>query len=148
MKIEHITRPLKITHSANDNTTKLLLVKRGRQRAAPSRHCMATVTTERNELLTNSQEFISALESILEKEQVTCLGYVNHDFDNKSFTTVVGLAESHISVHTWPERSAVQLDVFLCNYIHDNTAKCQRIFDAITEYFDPQKVDATYLERF
>jgi S-adenosylmethionine decarboxylase len=112
-----------------------------------SRHCLATVVVIDPDVLTDSPSFIKALTEILEKEQVQCVGYVNHDFDNNSFTTVVGLAESHISVHTWPERSVVQLDVFLCNYMHDNTEKCQRIFDAIVSYFGAKRVEAQYVER-
>jgi len=30
-------------------------------------------------------------------------------------TGVVLLAESHVAVHTWPERGAVTLDVYVCN---------------------------------
>jgi S-adenosylmethionine decarboxylase len=112
-----------------------------------SKHCLGTVIVSDPAVLTDSKSFVVALEKILKKEKVTCLGYVNHDFYNDSFTTVVALSESHISVHTWPERYAVQLDVFLCNYMHDNTKKCQRIFDAIVNYFGPIEVDASIIDR-
>lgn len=39
-----------------------------------------------------------------------------HDFGEKMGKTgVVLLAESHISVHTWPETNYAAIDVFVCN---------------------------------
>ena len=35
-------------------------------------------------------------------------------FTNKGITAVAVLAESHISVHTWPERDYVAIDCFTC----------------------------------
>ncbi len=112
-----------------------------------SKHCLATVVVADPSVLMESDKFLKALREILDKEQVQCLGQVKHDFYNKSFTAVVALAESHISVHTWPERSAVQLDVFLCNYIHNNREKSERIFNAIVQYFGPIEVDSTFVDR-
>lgn len=87
------------------------------------------------------------LHKVLKKEGVQCVGEVSHDFYNNSFTSVFVLAESHVSIHTWPERHAVQLDVFLCNYMNDNTDKCKRIFESIIEYFEPTEVDRIYVDR-
>ena len=33
------------------------------------------------------------------------------------------LAESHLAIHTWPERRGVTLDVYVCNFTADNTGK-------------------------
>ncbi len=112
-----------------------------------SRHCLATVVVNDPHKLVDSKSFILALHEILEGEDVECLGDVTHDFNNKSFTSVIALAESHISVHTWPERLAVQLDVFLCNYMNDNTDKCERLFDAIVDYFGAAEVNKAYIDR-
>jgi len=90
---------------------------------------------------------LSAVRDILSEHDVVVLGEVAHEFPNKSFTLLVGLAESHISIHTWPERLTVQLDVFLCNYVNDNTAKCESIYDAIAEYFEPFENNQTIIER-
>ena len=34
-------------------------------------------------------------------------------------TGVALLAESHISIHTWPEHGYAAIDIFLCGYRHD-----------------------------
>jgi S-adenosylmethionine decarboxylase proenzyme len=42
-------------------------------------------------------------------------------------TGVVLLAESHLAVHTWPERSGVTLDVYVCNLGEDNSARAEAL---------------------
>jgi spermidine synthase len=36
------------------------------------------------------------------------------------------LAESHLALHTWPERAGVTLDVYVCNFSTDNSARPSR----------------------
>ena len=40
-------------------------------------------------------------------------------------TGVVLLAESHLAVHTWPELAAATLDVYVCNFGADNSARAR-----------------------
>jgi S-adenosylmethionine decarboxylase len=55
-------------------------------------------------------------------------------------TGVVLLAESHIAIHTWPEKAAVTLDVYVCNYGADNSAKARRLMTLLAEGFDPEEM--------
>src|SRR5512134_1267310 len=48
------------------------------------------------------------------------------------------LAESHLAIHTWPERRGVTLDVYVCNFTGDNTTKAQQVFDALMLAFRPK----------
>ena len=60
--------------------------------------------------------------------QLTAVGELFHRFaDAGGVTGVVLLAESHLVVHTWPELGAVTLDVYVCNFGGDNTAKVERL---------------------
>jgi len=52
-------------------------------------------------------------------------------------TGAVLLAESHLAVHTWPERRGVTLDVYVCNFTDDNGGKAQQLFDALMIAFRP-----------
>ncbi len=45
------------------------------------------------------------------------------------------LAESHLAVHTWPERRGVTLDVYVCNFEADNSSKAERLMGALEEAF-------------
>jgi S-adenosylmethionine decarboxylase len=110
-------------------------------------HYLGTIFTENTERLLNSQSCIKHVVDILENEDVQTLGHIVSDFDNKSYTVVFSLAESHISIHTWPEKNAVQIDVFLCNYFNDNTKKSQKIFESICDFFDPYELEVKRIKR-
>ena len=53
-------------------------------------------------------------------------------------TGVVLLAESHLAVHTWPELAAVTLDVYVCNFGTDNSARAHALADRLIAAFEPR----------
>ena len=52
-------------------------------------------------------------------------------------TATVLLAESHLCVHTWPEMGAVTLDVYVCNFGGDHSAKAHALLHALLGLFQP-----------
>jgi S-adenosylmethionine decarboxylase len=52
-------------------------------------------------------------------------------------TGMVLLAESHLAVHTWPERGAVTLDVYVCNSGADNSPRAEQVLAALIAAFAP-----------
>lgn len=44
----------------------------------------------------------------------TELGVLAHHFDPQGVSVVVMLAESHVSLHTWPEDGCAYVDAFTC----------------------------------
>src|SRR5512147_385766 len=61
--------------------------------------------------------------------------------DESGITGVVLLAESHLAVHTWPELGAVTLDVYVCNFGADNTARAHALAERIVAAFAPASVE-------
>ncbi|MEO0982879.1 MAG: adenosylmethionine decarboxylase [Pseudomonadota bacterium] len=55
---------------------------------------------------------------------------------------VAVLAESHISIHTWPERDYAALDVFMCG-----DADPEKSIDILRAAFRPERVDVRNLLR-
>ncbi len=62
-------------------------------------------------------------------------------------TGVILLAESHLAVHTWPELGGVTLDVYVCNYGADNSAKAEALMRSLIEAFAPAEVKRQVLRR-
>jgi S-adenosylmethionine decarboxylase len=62
-------------------------------------------------------------------------------------TATVLLAESHLCVHTWPEQHAVTLDVYVCNFGGDHSAKAQALMAALCALFEPSQVTHHRLQR-
>jgi S-adenosylmethionine decarboxylase len=112
-----------------------------------STHFIGTIISQNGNKLLDGYGCLEVVRVIIKEHDAQCLGELMHEFPNKSFTLLLSMAESHISIHTWPERFTVQLDVFLCNYLNDNSKKCKNIYDDIVEYFDPQEINTTALER-
>ena len=54
---------------------------------------------------------------------LTVVGERFFQFEPQGVTGTVLLAESHIAIHTWPEAGFVTVDVYVCNYTTDNTAR-------------------------
>jgi S-adenosylmethionine decarboxylase len=69
------------------------------------------------------------------------VGDVVHSFGpaGSGVTGVVLLAESHLAVHTWPELGAVTIDVYVCNFGQDNSAKAHELLRLIEEPFAAQQ---------
>ena len=65
----------------------------------------------------------------------------------QGITGVVLLAESHLAVHTWPEIASVTLDVYVCNFGADHSAKAQRLLDGLLALFMPREVVRNSLQR-
>ncbi|RLI08761.1 adenosylmethionine decarboxylase [Candidatus Bathyarchaeota archaeon] len=42
------------------------------------------------------------------------MGVLFHKFEPQGVTGVVAIAESHISIHTWPEYGYAAIDIFTC----------------------------------
>lgn len=71
---------------------------------------------------------------------LTAVGSLFHAFGKDGGVTgVVVLAESHLSVHTWPESAYVTLDVYVCNYTENNRPKAQKLFNELQAAFNPSE---------
>ena len=62
-------------------------------------------------------------------------------------TGVVLLAESHLTVHTWPEIGAVTLDIYVCNIDADNSQRAQTALDTLIAAFAPGRIERHALQR-
>jgi S-adenosylmethionine decarboxylase len=79
---------------------------------------------------------------------LTAVGALFHSFgDDAGVTGVVVLAESHLSVHTWPEDGYVTLDVYVCSHSTDNRAQAQQLFDTLTHAFAPSEARRQQIDR-
>lgn len=76
---------------------------------------------------------------LVTKAGLAAVGECFHQFgDSGGVTGVVVLAESHLSIHTWPEKRYVTLDVFVCNMNCDNRAKARQLFATLVALFQAE----------
>lgn len=60
--------------------------------------------------------------------------------DQGGITGLILVSESHIAIHTWPEKRFLNLDIFLCNFKKDNSLKIKKTFQAFQIIFQPKKI--------
>ena len=70
---------------------------------------------------------------------LSIVGDVFHQFQPQGITGTVLLAESHLAIHTWPEERFVTVDVYVCNYMEDNTQKALKLYGELKAHFRPVK---------
>jgi S-adenosylmethionine decarboxylase len=75
--------------------------------------------------------------------QATLLHIHLHQFSQSGgISGVAILAESHISVHTWPERGYAAFDVFMCG-----AAQPENAIDILTSAFQPENFNVKEIFR-
>ncbi|MCL2876388.1 MAG: adenosylmethionine decarboxylase [Betaproteobacteria bacterium] len=85
---------------------------------------------------------------LIEDAGLTPIAHVFHSFgDGGGVTGMVVLAESHLSLHTWPEEGFVTVDVYVCNYSEGNRDKARQIFDAMVQTYAPQSPRTFSIDR-
>jgi len=68
---------------------------------------------------------------------------LHHFGARRGVTGVALLAESHISIHTWPERHYAALDIFMCG----RRSSPQKALDALRAALEPGSVRIRRFER-
>jgi len=91
----------------------------------------------------NDQESIeAAMLECIEKAGATLLHIHLHPFEPTGVSGVAVLAESHISVHTWPENGYAAFDVFMCG-----DAEPEKCIDILGRAFNAGRVNVKQLNR-
>lgn len=94
-------------------------------------------------IIEDSKEIEKILVEAAKVSNSTVLKIVVHKFEPQGLTGFVLLAESHISIHTWPEWNLVAVDIFTCG----SKAMPQKAFDYLKEVFQPKSFNFKKLNR-
>jgi len=71
------------------------------------------------------------------------VGVLFHKFEPQGVTGVVAIAESHISIHTWPEYGYAAIDIFTCGSHVDPW----KAFEYSLEQLKPKNVNVFEIKR-
>lgn len=94
--------------------------------------------------LLNDESFVRAsLEEASRRGLSTLLSLTSHQFTPQGVTALALLAESHISIHTWPETGYAAVDVFTCG----RTAQPRLAADYLVERFEARAHDLDIIPR-
>lgn len=95
------------------------------------------------ERLDDIEHIEKALTDCVHAAGATLLHIHLHPFEpNGGVSGVAVLAESHISIHSWPERGYAALDVFMCG-----DARPERCVAVLEDAFAPRRIEVKELLR-
>jgi len=71
-------------------------------------------------LLNNSDDLLSLMKSVCKKHDFEILNEFKHDFDPIGCSIIFLLSESHLSLHTFPEKNHMSFDIYTCRQYKNN----------------------------
>ena len=105
-------------------------------------HVLADFWGCRPELLDDAGLLMQALRRAALEANMTILGEEEHKFEPQGFTGLLLLAESHISIHTYPERGYAAVDVFTCG-----GGLTQQAIEYLKRVLEPDRVKEVTVKR-
>ncbi len=88
-------------------------------------HCILELYNCPTDLLNNLVFIRHSLQEAAKRAKSTLLKEITHQFHPYGVTALALLAESHISIHTWPETGYVAVDIFTCGQHTEPEAACK-----------------------
>ena len=98
-------------------------------------------------ILLDGERFREKCLQMVRDAGLTIMDSTFRQFEGSGFTGTVVLAESHLAIHTWPERSGLTLDIYVCNFSGDNSAKARALFRALVDHFQPTEAATHEIDR-
>ena len=95
------------------------------------RHFLLDLWVDDPTLLQRVEPLRAMLLAATRESGATILADHFHQFEPHGVTGVLLLAESHLSVHTWPEEGLITMDVFTCGTM-DTQLILQRLCNALS----------------
>ena len=99
---------------------------------SPGLHLLLTLKVDDTSLLTSLNNFIDFSEKIIDNEGLEIVGVTSHHFDTDGYTVAICLMES---------------DIYLCNYLKDNSDKVKNIGRLYKNYFNAEVLNETIVNR-
>lgn len=93
--------------------------------------------------LNDKEKLVDLLHRAADIAHATVLGETSHAFQPHGVTALLLLAESHISIHTWPETGYAAVDVMTCG----DTMQPQEAIDLIQRELASSQAEVSQISR-
>ncbi len=94
-------------------------------------HLLLELEACRPELLDDLDYIRDSMVSAASETGATIVGQTFHKFSPTGVTGVVAIAESHLCIHTWPERRYAAADIFTCGTGFDPNGAAELIIEKL-----------------
>ena len=102
------------------------------------------------ELFTNLDALMQVLRAEVKNSGLDTVAEAGFSFgEGEGVTGCLVLAESHLNIHTWPERDFyLNVDISVCNYSCDNFPKALNLANALKRVFEPLDVNEKIIKGY
>ena len=107
------------------------------------KHIIAELYGVDKNLISKEKEVKEIMEKVVQEANITVIGTLWKQFNPHGVTGIALVAESHISIHTWPEYELVNLDIFTCG----DPKQADDAFQSFIKYFKPKYYRHYMLDR-
>lgn len=84
-----------------------------------------------------------AMLTAVKEANMTLLDFTYHKFEPQGLTALALLAESHMSIHTYPEMGYAAVDVFTCG----DHSRPDKAVQTLQRFLQPEKTKTTNIKR-
>lgn len=95
------------------------------------RHLVLEMWDCDREILNNAKRLREILRKAAEEAGATVIRVFCHEFNPKGVTGVALLAESHLTIHTWPDEGYAAADIFTCGQHTDPQLAAQHLISSL-----------------
>lgn len=106
------------------------------------RHLILEVYQVKSELLDDLSALTEVLKTGIERSKMTILNTFSHQFTPHGVTILFALAESHVSIHTFPEFGSLTADAYTCG-----NGNPKMILNLLLQYCDSENYQLRDLYR-
>lgn len=97
-------------------------------------------------LLNNLNNIQELFNFICKKYDFQVLRKIEYKFEPEGFSIIYLLSESHMSIHTFPEKKYAAIDLYTCRNYDDNTIY-NEIYNHIITQFNAKKENPVIIDR-
>ncbi len=107
------------------------------------RHLLLELHDCSSEILNNLETVKAVLVEAAKRAEATIIDVIFHEFNPFGISGVVVIAESHLSIHTWPEYRYAAVDIFSCG----DTLKPAEAAAYLVEQFQASRASCVEVKR-
>jgi S-adenosylmethionine decarboxylase proenzyme len=78
-------------------------------------HYLIDINNIPDKLVNDNKRLIEITEKCINNCKLNVLNHSKHEFSPHGLTVLYMLSESHFSMHTWPEKNLIRIDLFSCS---------------------------------
>ena len=111
------------------------------------KHLICDFKNIQSVLLDDKAKLQALCREICLNNDFTILGELEHTFVPQGFSFIFLLSESHLSIHTFPERQYLSFDLYTCRQ-YDNNDVYMKIYDRLNQELNASNSDCKIIDRY